>query len=412
MRSSPPACRGCGAPLTTTLVDLGTTPLSNAYLTRAQLDLPEMYVPLHAYVCNRCLLVQIEAYEAPESIFNSSYPYFSSYSDAWLEHSRAYAHRFVAERALNAGSLVVEVASNDGYLLREFVELGIPVLGIEPASNVAERAIAQGVETRIEFFGVASAQRLVADGHLADVLVANNTLAHVPDLHDFIGGMALVLKPDGLATIEFPHALRTIVDVQFDQIYHEHYSYLTLVALEPLFAHHGLRIVDVEELWTHGGSLRLFVRHAAAGDADGEGLHRVRLAERTAGLHDLDTYRAFGARVAARKHAFLRALLDATAAGRRIAAYGAPAKGNTLLVTCGIKPDLIPFTVDRSPYKQKKFLPGTRIPIYSPEHLRVERPDLIVLLAWNFRDEIVEQLADVRAWGARFLVAMPEVEEF
>jgi len=407
-----PVCRGCGRPLTTTLVDLGTTPISNAFIEPEDVEAVERWYPLHAYVCDACLLVQIAAYEPPEAIFNAEYAYFSSIADTWVEHARVYARRFAAERRLSATSRVVELASNDGYLLREFKALGVGVLGVEPAANVAAQAEQVGVPTRVAFFGEGEARSMVASGLRADLLVANNVLAHVPDLHDFVGGIALVLAADGLATIEFPHVLRTIVDVQFDQIYHEHFSYFSLLALEPVFAAHGLRVRDVEELPTHGGSLRLHVVHATAGGGDGTGLAAVRAAERAAGLHELGTYRAFAGRVAQRKRAFVRRLLDAADAGKKIAGYGAPAKGNTLLVTCGIRNDLVAFTVDRSERKQGRLLPGSRIPISAPARLREEKPDVIVILPWNLRAEIVEQLADCRAWGARFMVAMPDVEVF
>ncbi len=405
-------CRGCGRALGTTLVDLGTTPISNAFIEPGDVEAAERWYPLHAYVCDACLLVQIGAYEPPDAIFNADYAYFSSFADTWVEHARAYARRFAVERELGAASLVVELASNDGYLLREFRALGVPVVGVEPAANVAAAAEAAGVPTRVAFFGVAEAERMRAEGLRADLLAANNVLAHVPDLHDFVGGIAVVLAPGGLATIEFPHVLRTIVDVQFDQIYHEHFSYFSLLALEPVFARHGLRVRDVEQLPTHGGSLRLHVVHAGAAGGDGPGLATVRAAERAAGLDRLETYVGFAARVAQRKRAFVRRLLDEADAGKKIAAYGAPAKGNTLLVTCGIRNDLIAFTVDRSPRKQGRLLPGSRIPVWAPERLRSERPDLIVILPWNLRDEIVEQLADCRSWGARFMVAMPDVDVF
>jgi hypothetical protein len=405
-------CRGCGRPLTTTLVDLGTTPISNAFIEPEDVDAAERWYPLHAYVCDACLLVQIGAYESPDAIFNADYAYFSSFADTWVEHARSYAKRFTAERGLSANSLVVELASNDGYLLREFKALGVGVVGVEPAANVAAVAERAGVPTRVAFFGVEEARAMVASGLRAHVLAANNVLAHVPDLHDFVGGIALVLDREGLATIEFPHVLRTIVDVQFDQIYHEHFSYFSLLALEPVFAKHGLRVRDVEQLPTHGGSLRLHVVHAATAGGDGAGLAAVRAAERAAGLHEIATYRGFAERVAQRKRAFVRRLLDEAQAGKKIAGYGAPAKGNTLLVTCGVRNDLIAFTVDRSPRKQGRLLPGSRIPIGAPERLRAEKPDLIVILPWNLRDEIVGQLADCRAWGARFMVAMPDVEVF
>lgn len=406
-----PLCRACGAPLVTTLVDLGPSPLSNAYLGPRAGNAPETFYPLHAYVCDRCLMVQIEAFETPERIFGD-YAYFSSFSDWWLEHARVYVERFMVERSLDESSLVVELASNDGYLLRQFVARNVPVVGVEPAANVAMAAIERGVRTRIAFFGCREAQRMVDEGLRADLLAANNVLAHVPDLHDFVGGIAIVLKPDGVATIEFPHVLRTIVDVQFDQIYHEHFSYFSLLALEPVFARHGLRVREVEQLETHGGSLRLHVVHAALALADGPGVDRIRRLEREAGLDRLDTYAAFSERVSRRKRDFVRTLLDARDAGLSIAAYGAPAKGNTLLVTCGIRPDLIPYTVDRSPHKQGMRLPGSRIPIYAPERLRETKPGLIVILPWNLRAEIVGQIADCRDWGAKFLVAMPDVELF
>ncbi|MEA2718221.1 MAG: hypothetical protein QOJ39_85 [Candidatus Eremiobacteraeota bacterium] len=398
------ACRGCGAALDEVFVDLGVSPLSNAYLERHELGRPEPFYPLCAYVCTRCLLVQLPAHEDPERIFGE-YAYFSSYADTWLEHARRFATGAIERFALGPNSLVVELASNDGYLLRWFADAAVPVLGVEPARNVAAVARERGIETVAEFFGVALAERLAAERGCADLIVANNVLAHVPDLHDFVAGIALLLTPRGAASIEFPHLMRLIEQTQYDTIYHEHFSYFSLLALEPVFAAHGLTVVDVEELPTHGGSLRLTLGRGVPGAR----VEALRAAERAAGLHELATYRGFAERVGANKRGLLRFLLDAAERGERVAAYGAPAKGNTLLNYAGVRSDLVPYTVDRNPYKQGRYLPGSRIPIETPQRLLDDPPEYVLVLPWNLADEIREQMAGLARAGTRFVVAVPEI---
>ena len=354
------ACRFCDTTLEFTFCDLGMSPLSNSYLEERQLHSMEPFYPLHAYVCHCCFLVQLEEFESPEKIF-SEYAYFSSYTDSWLEHSRNYAALMQARLGLDGSSQVVEIASNDGYLLQYFARQGIPVLGIEPAANVAAAAAKKGIPTLVRFFGVEVAQELAAAGQRADLLLGNNVLAHVPDINDFIAGMALVLKPDGLITMEFPHLLRLMQNRQYDTIYHEHFSYFSLLSVERIFAAHGLQVFDVDELPTHGGSLRIYCRHAQ-GEAVRDSILELRRTEADAGLGNLQTYASFADDVAESKRKLLEFLVAAKHEGRRIAAYGAPAKGNTLLNYCGIRQDFVDFTVDRSPEKQGRFLPGTHIP--------------------------------------------------
>jgi SAM-dependent methyltransferase len=399
------ACRGCGKELAEVFLDLGLSPLANAYPGPDDLAGPERFYPLCAFVCERCFLVQLPAHVDPEAIFGE-YAYFSSYADTWLAHAQRFAAGAIERHGLAGGSLVVELASNDGYLLRWFRDAGVPVLGIEPARNVAAVARNAGIETIAEFFGVALAERLVASGRRADLVVANNVLAHVPDLHDFVGGIALVLAPQGVASIEFPHLLRLLERTQYDTIYHEHFSYFSLLALEPVFAAHGLRVTDVEELPTHGGSLRITVGRGTEGPAVGT----VRDAERAAKLGDLATYRTFADKVKKSKRALLRFLVDAADRGERVVAYGAPAKGNTLLNFAGVRSDLIEYTVDRNPYKQGRFLPGSRIPIAAPERLLADAaPDYLLVLPWNLADEIQDQMRAVAQRGTRFVVAIPEL---
>jgi len=404
------ACRACGAPLERVFVDLGSSPLANSYLSAQDLERPEPFYPLTVRVCERCWLCQLPEVARPDQIF-SDYAYFSSYSSSWVEHARRYAEAMTARFGLGATSQVVEIASNDGYLLRHFRDRGVPVLGVEPAANVAEAARAIGIPTEVRFFGRATADDLAARGFSADLLLGNNVLAHVPDLADFVGGLAALLKPAGVLTMEFPHLVRLVEGNQFDTIYHEHYSYLSLVAVERVFAAHGLELFDVEELPTHGGSLRVFARRR-------DGVARERAAavddllgrERAAGVETLAWYEAFAERVRETKRKLLTFLIEARRAGKRIAGYGAPAKGNTLLVYCGIRSDFLDFTVDRSPHKQGRYLPGSRIPIRAPEAILEEKPDYVLILPWNLRDEISAQMAAVRDWGGRFVVAIPEVE--
>ncbi|MEO8275457.1 MAG: class I SAM-dependent methyltransferase [Thermoanaerobaculia bacterium] len=406
-------CRSCGRPLSRVMVDLGSSPLANSYLTAAALARAETYLPLCVFVCESCWLCQLPECATPQEIF-SDYAYFSSFSTSWLEHARAYVAAIVPRLGLGPASQVVEIASNDGYLLRNFVERGIPVLGVEPAANVAEAARAQGIPTEVRFFGREAARDLVARGFAADLLLGNNVLAHVPDLDDFVGGLEILLKDSGVLTMEFPHLERMISGNQFDTIYHEHYSYFSLVAVERVFVAHGLELFDVEELPTHGGSLRIFARrtgqHSGAQD---EGWVRVRellARERAQGLETLDYYAGYAERVRATKRDILDFLIREKRSGKSIVGYGAPAKGNTLLNYCGIRSDFIDYTVDRSPHKQGLFLPGTRIPIRAPEAILETRPDYVFILPWNLRSEIVEQMTAIREWGGRFVVAIPEVK--
>ncbi len=405
-----PICRFCGADLRHTFADLGCSPVANDYLPEEALARMEPFYPLHAYVCEACLLVQLPPIQAPQSFFNDRYAYFSSFSDSWLAHSKAYAAAMIQRFGLRSGHLVVEVASNDGYLLQYFQEAGIPVLGIEPAQNCAEAAIAKGIPSEIRFFG-AEAARDLAGTHAADLMAANNVLAHVPDINDFVEGFRLLLKPSGVATFEFPHLLNLIQRNEFDTIYHEHYSYLSLHTTRQIFAAHGLTVFDVEELATHGGSLRLFVRHAANEALPvTENVTRVAAGEEQAGLTRLEGYLDFEPKVQKVKRDLLKFLIAAKEEGKVVAGYGAPAKGNTLLNYCGVRNDLLAFTVDRSPYKHGKYLPGTHIPIFPPEKILAVRPDYLLILPWNLKTEIMEQMKAVREWGCRFVVPIPEIE--
>jgi len=402
-------CRGCGARVTRRVVDLGSTPLANSHLDAAHLTRLEPRYPLQVFICEECLLVQIEALVSPEELF-SDYAYFSSYSSTWLAHARRFADAATARFALAPASKVVEIASNDGYLLRHFAERGIPVVGIEPAANVAAVARQQGVPTETRFFGLVTAHDLARRGHAADLIVANNVVAHVPDLRDFLGGIAALLKTDGVLSAEFPHLLRLLQDTQFDTIYHEHFSYLSLGALEIVLASVGLRVFDVELLATHGGSLRVFAcRRESARHVETPNVAAVRAAEREGGLARMETYEAFARRVADCR-ADLMAFIDrAHAARRTIGAYGAAAKGNTLLNSCGLTSRDIVCVADRSPHKQGRFLPGSHVPIVAPQRLAQLKPDYLLILPWNLRDEIVDEMSHVRDWGCRFVVAIPSV---
>jgi SAM-dependent methyltransferase len=405
-----PGCRFCGAPLRHTLVDLGMSPLCESYVSAERLNTMEAFYPLHARVCERCLLVQLEEFVAADEIF-SEYAYFSSYSDSWVAHARAYVDEAVERFEIGADNLVMEIASNDGYLLQHVVARGIPVLGIEPAANVAAVAQERGIDTIVRFFGRELAAELVAEGRRADLLVANNVMAHVPDLNDFVGGMARVLAPHGVVTIEVPHLMRLIEGSQFDTIYHEHFSYFSFLAAQRVLAAHGLEAFDVAELASHGGSLRLYAQLEATGRRPVQA--RVReLAdrERALGYDTLQAHLSFADQVMETKWGLLDFLISVRRDGKRVAGYGAPGKGNTLLNYCGVRTDLLDFTVDRNPYKQGMFLPGTHIPIRHPEALEEERPDYILILPWNLKHEIVAQLAGARAWGARFVVPIPKVE--
>jgi len=404
------SCRFCGSVLRSTFVDLGTTPLANNFLKAAQLNQMEPFYPLHAYVCDLCFLVQLNEVVSPEAIF-TDYPYFSSYSETWLQHASAYADMVIERFRLGAGRRVIEIASNDGYLLQYFVAKGISVLGIEPAANVASAAVKRGIPTVVKFFGEQTARELVAEGIGADLLVGNNVLAHVPRLNDFVSGMKILLKSNGVITMEFPHLMRLMDENQFDTIYHEHFSYFSFITVEKIFAAHGLTIFDVEELPTHGGSLRVYVRHA--GDTAKTVADRVtelREREDRAGFTHLKHYLSFGERVKESKRGILGFLIRAKQDGKTIAGYGAPAKGNTLLNYCGIRSDFIDYTVDRSPHKQGYFTPGTHIPIYGPEKVKETRPDYLFILPWNLKEEVMEQMSYIRDWGGKFVVPIPNVE--
>jgi hypothetical protein len=402
-------CRFCGAGLTTTFVDLGNSPLCESFLSADQLNAMEPFYPLHVQVCNRCFLVQLQEYVSPEEIF-TDYAYFSSYSTSWLEHAERYTEMAIDRFGLDAGSLVVELASNDGYLLQYFVQRGVPVLGIEPAENVAEAAVERGVRTLTEFFGVDCARKLASEGTRPELIAGNNVLAQVPDVNDFVEGMRILLADDGVITIEFPHLVRLVEGNQFDTIYHEHFSYFSLVTAERIFAAHGLTIFDVDELATHGGSLRIYARHAAdTSKPVSERVTGLAATERRLGLEGLEYYAAFSEKVMETKRGILVFLIEARRSGKTVAGYGAPGKGNTLLNYCGIRTDLLDYTVDRNPFKHGKYLPGTHIPIFDPARIDRTRPDYIFILPWNLKDEIMAQLAHAREWGAKFVVPIPQL---
>jgi SAM-dependent methyltransferase len=409
-RTATGRCRFCGAALEHTFVNLGKSPLCESYLAAEQLNQMEPFYPLHVYVCAECWLVQLQQYVTGEEIF-TEYAYFSSYSDSWLAHSRRYAEQMLRELSLTSESQVIEVASNDGYLLQYFVERGVPSLGIEPAANVAKVAVEKGVPTLVKFFGVATAEELKREGTQADLLLGNNVLAQVDDLNDFVAGLKIALKPGGVITIEFPHLMQLVEQCQFDTIYHEHFSYFSFVSAERIFAAHGLVLFDVEELPTHGGSLRIYARH----DDDEtkpmtDRARELRQREVDAGLLSLEYYGSFARRVEMVKRDLLEFLIETRRLGRRVVGYGAPGKGNTLLNYCGIRTDFLDFTVDRSPYKQGKFLPGTEIPIRHPDAIKEAKPDYVLILPWNLKDEIAEQLSYVQEWGGRLVVPIPRVE--
>jgi 2-polyprenyl-3-methyl-5-hydroxy-6-metoxy-1,4-benzoquinol methylase len=401
-------CRFCGAELQQIFIDLGMSPLANSYLKQEDLEKDELYHPLRVYVCGECFLVQLEEWESPENIFGD-YAYFSSYSDSWLSHAKAYVTEMISRFGIGRGNTVVEVASNDGYLLQYFVEQGIPVQGIEPARNVAEVARAKGIRTRVEFFGERSARALRSEGIGANLVIGNNVLAHVPDLNDFVKGLQILLDDQGVITIEFPHLMRLVAECQIDTIYHEHFSYFSFITAEKVFAAHGLTLFDVEELPTHGGSLRIFAQHIGRGRQPvSERVEQLRAREIDAGFTDLGRYLAFEERALQTKRKLLNFLNTAKRAGKRVVGYGAPAKGNTLLNYCGVSSELLDYTVDRNQHKQGRFLPGTHIPIFEPERIRATKPDYILILPWNLKREIIHQLSFVRAWGAKFVVPIPE----
>jgi SAM-dependent methyltransferase len=402
-------CRFCGTELQHTFVDLGMSPLCETYPAPADLNRGEVFYPLHVYVCSNCFLVQLEEYESRESIF-SDYPYFSSFSDSWLKHCENYCEKMTRRFGLNERSLVVEAASNDGYLLQYFVRRNVPVLGIEPAANVAKVAIEKGVPSMVRFFGVQLAEELAAEGRGADLIAGNNVFAQVPDLNDFVGGFRILLKPDGVLTLEFPHLQRLIDLNEFDTIYHEHFSYFSLLTTVRILEAHGLRVFDVEELPTHGGSLRVYACRAESRKfATEPGVERLIAEEKKAGLASLEGYRSFGQQVKKTKLALVEFLITAARQGKSVAGYGAPGKSATLLHYCGTGKDLIQYTVDRSPYKQGRYLPGTHIPIYHPDKIAETKPDYVLILPWNLKDEIMAQLHFIRDWGGRFVVPIPEV---
>jgi SAM-dependent methyltransferase len=403
------SCRFCGNALSRTFVDLGLSPLSNSYVAPDQRDRMEPFYPLHAYVCEKCLLVQLMEFETSENIF-SHYAYFSSYSKSWLEHARSYTEMIVRRLGLDQSSQVMEIASNDGYLLQYMKQAGVQVLGIEPAKNVAAAAVANGIPSITHFFGVKLARELAAEGRKADLLLGNNVLAHVPDLNDFVAGMKLVLKPHGVITMEFPHLARLIDECQFDTIYHEHFSYFSFHTVEQVFARHGLALFDVDELPTHGGSLRIYARHAEDSTREvGPNVGKLKAAEQRMGLTSFDIYDSFARKVIDVKCEVLEFLVQAKRQGKSVAGYGAPAKGNTLLNYCGIRSDFIDYTVDASPHKQGQYLPGSRIPIYAPSHINATRPDYVVILPWNLKQEIMAQMAHIREWGGRFVTFIPRL---
>jgi len=402
-------CRFCRQKLAHTFVDLGMSPLCESFLTSDQLNDMEPFYPLHVYVCHSCFLVQLQEYVRPEHIF-SEYAYFSSYSDSWLQHARSYTDMVVERFKIGSQSQVMELASNDGYLLQYFIRKEIPVLGIEPAGNVAQAAIKKGIPTVVKFFGQRTARELAAERGKADLLIGNNVLAHVPDLNDFVAGMKILLKPAGIITMEFPHLMRLMEQTQFDTIYHEHFSYFSFITATKVFAAHGLTVFDVEEVPTHGGSLRVFGCHA--GDTDKPITHRVKdlqLREESVGFGRLETYLSFANKVEETKRNLLSFLINVKRQGKSIVGYGAPGKGNTLLNYCGIRTDFLDYTVDRNSYKHGKYTPGTHIPILPPEKIGETRPDFIFILPWNLRNEIIEQLVYAREWGGQFVVPIPEV---
>lgn len=408
---SAPHCRLCDAELVDTFVDLGMSPPCESYVNADQLDSGETFYPLHVRVCARCLLVQLPAYIAAADIF-SHYAYFSSYSDSWVAHAKVYVEQAVERLSLGDGSFVVEVASNDGYLLQHVVERGIRALGIEPAENVAEAAVEKGVPTEVTFLGEATGREIAARHGAADLVAANNVFAHVPDIVDFAKGLRELVADDGTVTIEIPHLLRLIEGNEYDTIYHEHYSYLTLLTTQRVLAEAGLVVVDVEELPTHGGSLRTWSMPVDRARPPSDAVAAVLAAEAAAGLHTLGGHAGFASAVARVRNDLVEFLIERSRRGETVVAYGAPGKGNTLLNHCGVRPDQIAFAVDRNPFKQGKFLPGTHIPIHPPERLAEERPDYVLIMPWNLRDEISAQLRDVRGWGGKLVVALPMLEIF
>jgi 2-polyprenyl-3-methyl-5-hydroxy-6-metoxy-1,4-benzoquinol methylase len=404
-------CNFCKSPLTQTFCDLGTSPVSNSFIKPENAQAPEPFYPLHVYACSECFLVQLPEHKSAGEIFTDDYVYFSSMSESWLAHSEAYCNTMRDRFALTPASRVIEIASNDGYLLQYFRGMGIPVLGVEPSGNVAEIARQKGVETMVRFFGVQLATELKQSGAQADLLLGNNVLAHVPDINDFVAGLAIALKPEGAITMEFPHLLRLVDGVQFDTIYHEHFSYLSLTAVQRIFAAHGLVVFDVEELTTHGGSLRVFAAHRGSRQATaGARVEALLAREKASGLTDVSRFADFAEKVKEAKRSLLAFLIEAKRNGKKIAAYGAAAKGNTLLNYCGVRTDFMDFVVDRAESKQGRLLPGTRIPVLAPEAIDAAKPDYLIILPWNLRDEIITKMAHIREWGGAFVIPIPTVE--
>lgn len=405
-------CRFCGSRLENTFVDLGMSPLCESYVSADSLNQMEPFYPLHVFVCGKCFLVQLQEYVSREHIFGD-YAYFSSFSDSWLAHAKTYTDKMIERFGIDGQRLVVELASNDGYLLQYFLERKIPVLGIEPAANVAAVATKKGIPTLVEFFGKETARELAASSRQADLLLGNNVLAQVPDLNDFVSGMKTLLKPHGVITMEFPHLQRLVEENQFDTIYHEHFSYFSFLTVEKILAAHGLTIFDVEELPTHGGSLRIYGRHTEdASRPIGPRVTELRTREESAGYTRMECYSRFAEHVKETKRKLLEFLIQAKRNGKKIAGYGAPGKGNTLLNYCGIRTDFLDYTVDRNPYKHGKFLPGTHVPIYPPDHIRETRPDFVLILPWNLKEEIIKQNAFIREWGGKFVVPIPMVRVY
>src|SRR5579862_4295535 len=404
-------CRFCKAILEHVFIDLQNAPPSNSFLTTDQLNEPEVFYPLKVYICHRCFLVQIDEYKTSDAIFNNEYVYFSSYSTTWLKHAEAYCEMMVDRFGFDSHSRIIEVASNDGYLLQYFKKKGIPVLGVEPTANTAEVAMARGIDCIIDFFGVRLAEALAANGTKADLLLGNNVLAHVPDIVDFVAGIKIILKPRGIATMEFPHLMQLVDQVQFDTIYHEHFSYLSFSVVKKIFGASGLELFDVQELPTHGGSLRIYAKHADdESHAVSASVQELLLKEESAGIETLDYFQRFQEKALSAKLGLLQFLISQRHAGKKVAAYGAAAKGNTLLNYCGVKRDLVSFVVDRNPHKQGKLLPASHIPVVDEDFLKKEEPDYILILPWNLKDEIIMQLSYSRSWGVKFIVAIPELQ--
>ena len=406
-------CRFCESPLRVSVADLGMSPVSNDNIKPENASSMEPFYPLHAWVCEQCWLVQLEQFQAADAIFSDEYAYFSSFSKSWLEHARQYSLKVTERFGIGDTSQVVEIASNDGYLLRNFIPLGAKILGVEPCANVARAAQELGIPSLVKFFGVKTAEEMVAEGIKADLLIGNNVLAHVPDLKDFIQGMKILLAPQGIITMEFPHLKKLIEHNQFDTIYHEHFSYFSLVTVEKIFASFGLVIFDVEEISTHGGSLRIYATHDTNHTRHVLGtVKNLRDREIAAGFTDTQIYSSFAEKVKETKRKLLSFLIDAKNQGKTIAGYGAPAKGNTLLNYCGIRKDFVDYTVDLSPHKQGLLLPGTHLPIYSPDMIKETRPDYVLILPWNLKDEIMQQLEYIRTWGGKFVVPIPELQVY